>query len=96
MEITAKIIDELAHLARLQFSETEKKSIQIDLQRMVAFVEKLKEVDTEGVEPLLYMGDTLNVLREDEVLGSVTRSEALRNAPLPDDAFFKVPTVIKK
>ena len=96
MEVTPQIVENLAHLARLRFNEEEKTAIQVDLQRMIAFVEQLKEVDTTGVEPLLHMSDTVNVLREDIVQGSVTRKEALLNAPLPDEFFFKVPTVIKK
>ena len=49
-----------------------------------------------GTEPLLHMSANVNVLREDEVKGSITREEALKNAPAHDDKFFKVPKVIKK
>lgn len=90
------MINNLAHLSRLEFNEAEKKAIRTDLQAMVAFVEQLQEVDTEGVEPLLHIGDAANVLREDEVQGSVSRTEALLNAPVQDAQFFKVPKVIKK
>ena len=96
MEVTEAMVDKLAHLARLQFTETEKKDVQKDLQSMIAFVEKLNEVDTTGVVPLLHMGDSINVLRNDEVKGSVSREDALLNAPIKDDQFFKVPKVIKK
>jgi aspartyl-tRNA(Asn)/glutamyl-tRNA(Gln) amidotransferase subunit C len=96
MEVTDAMIDKLAHLARLRFSETEKESVRQDLQRMIAFVEKLNELDLDGVEPLLHMSDEVNVLREDEVKGSISREEALKNAPSHDDQFFKVPKVIKK
>ena len=90
------MIDKLAHLARLKFNEAEKQEIKNDLQRMIVFVEKLNELDLEGVEPMLHMSDEVNVLREDEVKGSVSRSEALKNAPSHDEQFFKVPKVIKK
>lgn len=90
------MIDKLAHLARLKFNEAEKLEIKTDLQRMIVFVEKLNELDLEGVEPLLHMSNEVNVLREDEVKGSVSRAEALKNAPLHDEHFFKVPKVIKK
>lgn len=96
MEVTEAMVDKLAHLARLQFTETEKKDVQKDLQSMIAFVEKLNEVDTTGVVPLLHMGDSINVLRNDEVKGSVSREDALLNAPIKDEQFFKVPKVIKK
>jgi aspartyl-tRNA(Asn)/glutamyl-tRNA(Gln) amidotransferase subunit C len=96
MEVTEKLLDELAHLARLQFTDEEKVELKKDLQKMIAFVEKLNEVNTEGVEPLLHLSNEVNILREDEVKGSISREEALLNAPVKDDAFFKVPKVIKK
>ncbi len=96
MQVTDATIENLAHLARLRFDEKEKESVKKDLQNMIAFVEQLNEIDTTGVEPLLHMNDTVNVLRDDVVKGSVSRAEALRNAPLKDEEFFKVPTVIKK
>ena len=65
-------------------------------QRMISFVEKLDELDLEGTEPLLHMSSNVNVLRDDEVKGSVSRDEALKTAPAHDDKFFKVPKVIKK
>jgi len=96
MEVNDALVDKLAHLARLKFNEEEKQEIKNDLQRMIIFVEKLNELDLENVEPLLHMSGEINVLREDEVKGSITRSDALKNAPLHDEQFFKVPKVIKK
>ncbi len=96
MEVTDKMIYELANLSKLTFSEVEKIAVKNDLQSMIAFVEKLNEVDTNGIEPLLHMSDSVNVLREDQIKGSVTHEEALRNAPVKDEHFFKVPKVIKK
>ena len=96
MEVNDALIEKLAHLARLTFDEKEKEEIKHDLQRMIAFVEKLNELDLEEVEPLVHMSSEINVLREDEIKGSITREEALKNAPLHDEQFFKVPKVIKK
>ena len=96
MEVNDKLVDKLAHLSRLQFNESEKAEIKIDLQRMIGFVEKLNELKLDGIEPLLHMSEEVNVLREDEIKGSVSREEALKNAPLHDEQFFKVPKVIKK
>jgi len=96
MEVNDAMVDKLAHLSRLQFNESEKAAIKHDLQRMIAFVEKLDELNLEGVEPLLHMSEEVNVLREDVINGSVSREEALKNAPAHDDIFFKVPKVIKK
>lgn len=96
MEVNDALVDKLAHLAKLHFDNDQKAEIKDDLQKMIAFVEKLNELDTTGVKPLLHMSDEVNVLREDEVQGSISREEALQNAPLHDDRFFKVPKVIKK
>src|SRR5689334_15069122 len=93
MEVNDQLVDKLAHLSRLQFNETEKEEIKNDLQRMIGFVEKLNELDLDNVEPLLFMSDEVNVLREDEIKGSISRSIGLKNAPLHDGQFFKVPKV---
>ena len=96
MEITIKMIDHLAHLSRLDFDVEKKEGIQHDLTRMVGFIEKLQEINTEGIEPLVFMSDVQNVWREDEIKGSINRDEALANSPAKDNIYFKVPTVIKK
>jgi len=96
MEVTEAMIDKLAHLSRLRFTAGEKEQIRGDLERMIHFVEKLDELDLDRVEPLIFMSDEVNVLREDEVKGSVPRELALRNAPAHTDTFFTVPKVIKK
>ncbi len=96
MEVNDELIDNIAQLARLKFEAHEKEDIKLDLQKMITFIEKLNELDTNGVEPLLHMSDNVNVFREDEVTGSVTTNEALSNVPHHDRQFFKVPKVIKK
>jgi aspartyl-tRNA(Asn)/glutamyl-tRNA(Gln) amidotransferase subunit C len=96
MEVNDELVDKLSHLARLKFDASEKEEIKNDLQKMIAFVEKLNELDTTGVEPLVHMTDEVNVLRDDEVGGSISREEALKNAPEHDEQFFKVPKVIRK
>ncbi len=95
MTVNNALIDNLAHLARLQFSDEEKEELKNDLQSMIAFVEKLNEIDTTGVPPLLHMSNSVNVLREDEIKNSITHEDALLNAPVKDEVFFKVPKVIK-
>ena len=96
MEVNDLLIDNLAKLSYLSFSDEEKKEIRTDLQEMISFIEKLKELNTEGVAPLLHMSSNVNILRDDEVQGSVSREEALKNAPETDGTFFKVPKVIRK
>jgi aspartyl-tRNA(Asn)/glutamyl-tRNA(Gln) amidotransferase subunit C len=96
MEVNNALVEKLANLSRLRFDDTQKESIKTDLQSMIQFVEKLNELDTTGVEPLLHMSDNVNILREDEVKGSIDRKEGLKNAPVQDGVFFKVPKVIRK
>ena len=96
MEVTDTLVEKLAHLSRLEFNAADKAEIKNDLQRMISFVEKLDELDLSDTEPLLHMSSNINVLREDEVKGSVSREEGLKNAPSHNDKFFKVPKVIKK
>ena len=96
MEVNDELVDKLANLARLTFEPAEKAEIKRDLQKMISFIEKLNKLDTTGVEPLLFMTNEVNVLREDEVKGSITREEGLLNAPVKDEQFFKVPKMIKK
>ena len=96
MEVNDELVNNIAKLARLEFKDDEKEEIKLDMQKMIAFIEKLNELDTTGVEPLLHMSENVNVLREDEVKGSITREEAFLNAPNHDEQFFKVPKVVKK
>ena len=96
MNVNDELVDKLANLARLEFNVQEKEEIKNDLQQMIGFIDKLNELDTTGVEPLLHMSGNINILREDEVRGTISREDALRNAPLHDEQFFKVPKVIRK
>ena len=90
------MVDHLAHLARIEFENESKTEIISDLNKILSFVEKLNELDTENVEPLIYMTDENNVMREDEVILTITQQEALKNAPQKDSDYFKVPKVIEK
>lgn len=96
MQITNDTIDKLAHLARLEFENEDKDRIREDLQKILGFVDKLNELDTEGVEPMIFMTEDKNVLREDEMKSEITHEQALKNAPKKDSDYFRVPKVIKK
>lgn len=96
MKITDEKIDQLAHLARLEFDSEAKARIKTDLENILNFCEKLNEVDTEGVEPLIYMTETSNNVREDEVSQVYTREQMLSNAPKKDSDYFRVPKVIEQ
>jgi aspartyl-tRNA(Asn)/glutamyl-tRNA(Gln) amidotransferase subunit C len=96
MKIDDQMIDKIAGLAYLEFGEEEKEKIRQDLEQILTFVEKLRELDTENVEPLVYLSDKKDVLREDRMIPTITIEEALLNAPEKSGRFFKVPKVIRK
>ena len=96
MEITDKKINEIANLAKLEFNDNEKIKIKNDLKKIVNFFDKLSEVNTENVEPLIYMSDFKNKLREDLVKQEISKEDALKNAPDKDSDYFKGPKFIKK
>ena len=95
MEITDSLIDHIAHLARLEFNGEEKEHIKSDLTNIIDFIDQLNSVDTEGVEPLIFMTDSINVLREDKTEVTITQEEALKNAPNHDSDYFKIAKVLK-
>ena len=96
MKIDRETVDKIAHLARLELTEEEKERSITELSEILSFMAKLNELDTTGVEPLIYMNDAVNVLRADEVIQEMTREEALLNAPLKTAEYFKVTKVIQK
>lgn len=95
MEINRETLLKIAHLARLNFSSESEKEMLRGLNDMIKWVEKLHEVDTDGVEPLTNMSQEINSWCEDQVIPDISREQALKNAPKEDGAFFKVPKVLK-
>jgi aspartyl-tRNA(Asn)/glutamyl-tRNA(Gln) amidotransferase subunit C len=93
MIINEETIERIAHLARLELNAQEKIK---DMTQILGFMDKLNEIDTTGVEPLVYMTDAANVLREDVVKQEITHREALLNAPKHDKDYFLVAKVIEK
>jgi len=96
MKVDLEMIDKVAHLARLELKEEEKLGLIEDMNKILTFMDKLNALDTEGVDPLIYMSEEVNVLREDLVKTEITREEALKNAPKQDGKFFRVAKVINK
>ena len=96
MIIDDKKIADLAHLSRLEFNVEDNEAIKADLGRIIVFCDKLREVNTEGVEPLIYLNNEQNILREDLAEVGMTKNDALKNAPSADSDYFKVPKVITK
>lgn len=95
MKINRDVLDKIAHLARLEFDEKDADKMMEDMTAIVDWVEKLNEVDTEGVEPLTTMSHEVNSLREDEVKPHLDHEEALKNAPKKDSDYFRVPKVLE-
>jgi aspartyl-tRNA(Asn)/glutamyl-tRNA(Gln) amidotransferase subunit C len=96
MKINLEMIDKVAHLARLEVQDNEKQGLLDDMNKILAFMDKLNEVDTTGVDPLVYMSDEVNVFREDRVIQEISKEDALKNAPKQDGNFFRVAKVINK
>ncbi|MBL7931208.1 MAG: Asp-tRNA(Asn)/Glu-tRNA(Gln) amidotransferase subunit GatC [Bacteroidia bacterium] len=94
--IDIKTVDEIAHLARLEFDQAAKVEIQNDMNRMLKFIDKLNELDTSSVEPLIYMTEEHNILRHDTPEITITQKEALKNAARKDSDYFKAPKVIEQ
>jgi aspartyl-tRNA(Asn)/glutamyl-tRNA(Gln) amidotransferase subunit C len=95
MKINRELLDKITHLARLEFNENDAEKMMADMTAIVEWVEKLKEVDTEGVAPLTTMSHEVNAVREDEVKEHLNRDRALINAPDKDTEYFRVPKVIE-
>jgi aspartyl-tRNA(Asn)/glutamyl-tRNA(Gln) amidotransferase subunit C len=96
MTIDKETVEKVAHLARLELAEDEKVKMIDDMSKILGFMAKLNEIDTSGIEPLVYMTNTSNVLREDVIKQEITHEEALLNAPKHDENYFLVAKVIEK
>ena len=95
MNIDIQTIRKLAHLARLEFDETKEQEMLQDLNKILDWMDKLRELDTSAVEPLTHMSEEVNVLREDIAYNAITHEEGLRNAPKKDSDYFRVPKVLE-
>jgi aspartyl-tRNA(Asn)/glutamyl-tRNA(Gln) amidotransferase subunit C len=96
MKITEEIVNHIAHLARLEFEGEKKEAIRKDMENIISFMDKLNEVPTDNVEPLIFMNDEVNKLREDVSEDTLTQREALKNAPKKDSDYFRIPKVLDK
>ena len=94
--VNDKLIEDLSRLAKLKFDKNSSEKMKDDLSTILCFVDTLSEVDTVGIEPVIYMSEEVNALREDNIANEVSQKKALKNAPQKDSDYFKVPTVLKK
>ncbi len=96
MTVDKETVEKVAHLARLELAEDEKDQMIQDMSKILGFMDKLNEINTSGIEPLVYMTNEINVVREDIVKQEITHEEALQNAPKHDGNYFLVAKVIEK
>ena len=97
MEITPVIIEKLSDLAKLDYSNSvDQEKIKKDLERMLSFFAKIDQIDVEGFEPLVHLVEQSNVFRQDEHSQNMDIADALRNAPLKDTDYFKVPKIMEE
>jgi aspartyl-tRNA(Asn)/glutamyl-tRNA(Gln) amidotransferase subunit C len=94
MSISRQDIEKVALLARLQLTDAELSTLTSDLVQIVGYVDQLSEVNTDGVEPMAHAVEVANVFRDDVVTPSLSREEALSNAPHHDDRGYLVPAVL--
>ena len=96
MTIDQNLILKLENLAKLELSDEERTKLTGDLNNILVMVEKLQELDTTGIEPLVYINEEVNKSRLDEIKNQVSQQDALKNAPDQNGTYFKVPKVLKK
>ena len=95
MKINRELLNKTAHLARLEFDENTAEEMMADMTKIITWVEKLDEVNTDNIAPLTTMSHEVNVLREDKVKPHLSHERALKNAPKKDSDYFRVPKVIE-
>lgn len=96
MKITLQEVEHVARLARLALSEEEKEQMRSQLDRILGYIEKLNQLDTAAVEPTSHVIPMTNVYREDAAVPSLSREEAMENAPDRHEGFFRVPRIIEQ
>ena len=93
--ITPEDVEHVARLARLSLSEAEKRQMRDELASILAYIDTLQTLDTEGVEPTAHVLPVVNVVREDEPRPCLPAETMLANAPDRRDAFVRVPRIIE-
>ena len=96
MQIDNQIVERVAFLAKLNFEGDKQEAIKQDLNKILGMCEQLNQVDTAGVEPLVFLTPEQNALRPDKPEPGITKQEALKNAPEKDSDYFKVPKVFDR
>lgn len=85
----------VANLARISLSPEEEEKIGAQLNGILGYIEKLKELDVANVEPTAHAVPLINVFREDKLRPSISNEDALRNAPAKANGLFVVPKIVE-
>ncbi len=96
MTIDKQTVHKVADLARIEIKDNEVDHLTKEMNKILTFMEKLNELDTEGVKPLVYMNEEANVWREDVAKNEISVEDGLKNAALHNERFFMVPKIIEK
>ncbi len=92
--VDKKLIEDISHLSRLEFSEEDKIEMADNLNEILGWVEQLNEIDTEDTKPLTHISEEVNVMRNDEIKDVLSHQKALKSAPKKDSDYFRTPKVI--
>ena len=95
MNINAELVSYISELSRLELQSGEKLAMTAQLEQIIAYMDVLNKLDTQGVEPMSHVFPVKNVLREDEAAPSQDRAELLAGAPVPDEEAFLVPKAVE-
>ena len=93
--ISAEEVQHVARLARLHLTDEEAERMREQLDAILAYIDKLRELDVEGVEPTAHAVPLVNVMRDDALAPCLPQEQALANAPDRADEFFRVPRIIE-
>lgn len=96
MVIDKETVIKVADLARIEIKDQEISGLTAEMNKILTFMEKLNEIDTTGVKPLVYMNEEVNVWRKDIAKHEITVADGLKNAAKHNESYFFVPKIIEK
>lgn len=96
MVIDKNTVYKVADLARIEIKDNEVDHLTEEMNKILTFMEKLNELDTDGVKPLVYMNEEANVWREDVAKNEISTVDGLKNSAVHNENFFLVPKIIEK
>jgi len=92
--ISKKQVEHVAWLARIELTEDEKEAFTKQLNEILDYFKKIDEIDTSNIKPTFHVLDLVNVLRDDKIEPSLSKEDALKNAPQKEDSFIKAPKIL--